>query len=58
MGGSSGHEIFLDGRELNLVSQCVYVGVTLTGNTSINEYIGRITSTFLRQFHGIYRHFF
>lgn len=49
----TGHELFLSGRELSKVSQCVYFGVTLTGNTSNNEDTGRVTSTFLRQFHGI-----
>ena len=33
----TGHEIFLDGRKLNQVSKCIYLGVTPTGSKSINE---------------------
>ena len=51
----TGHEIFLDSRRLSQVSKCVYLGVTLT---SIIQYTEHVTSTFLRQFLGIFNKFF
>ena len=52
------YDVFLKGRKLEQLPECVYLGINLSETMALNGDIERATTSFLRQFNGLYYKFY